>query len=54
MKLTDGHIKKTVGQHNKKNPLQKLKELNAAMKKLGCRNQPEDSGTAYRKIVGRK
>lgn len=54
MKSTDEHIKKTVGQYNNKNPLQKLKELNAAMKKLGCKNRPEDSGTVYRKIVGRK
>ena len=54
MKLQDDQIKKTVGEYTDKNPLQKLKELNAALKKLGYKNEQEDSNTVYRKIVGRR
>ncbi|MFH0729090.1 MAG: hypothetical protein V2B19_22465 [Pseudomonadota bacterium] len=48
----DEHIKKTVGHLKKRNPLEKLKELNAALKKLGCQPEPESASTQYRKIVG--
>lgn len=54
MKPQDNQIKKTVGKYTDKKPLQKLKELNAALKKLGCKNETEDSDTVYRKIVGRR
>lgn len=54
MKPHNDQIKKTVGKYPDKNPLQKLKELNTALKKLGCKNVHDDSGTVYRKIVGRR
>lgn len=54
MKPQDDQIKKTVGKYNEKKPLQKLMELNASLKKLGCKSDPEDTGTVYRKIVGRR
>ena len=52
MKSNNDQIKKSVGMQPEKNPLQKLKELNAALRKLGCKDVPDDSGTIYRKIVG--
>ncbi len=52
MNPQDDQIKKTVGKYADKKPLQKLKELNAALKKLGCKNTYESSDTVYRKIVG--
>ena len=55
MNPSDEHIKKIVGRQQKKNPLKKLKEINAALKKLGCQNsEPGNPGTIYRKIVGRR
>ena len=54
MKPQNDLIKKTVGQYHEKRPLQKLKELNNALKKIGCKNATESSDTVYRKIVGRR
>ena len=54
MKPQNDQIKKTVGKYPDKNPLEKLKEINAALKKLGCINVLNDSDTVYRKIVGRR
>ncbi|MBW1903567.1 MAG: hypothetical protein JRJ20_18365 [Deltaproteobacteria bacterium] len=50
----DKEIRKTVGRHKEQNPLEKLKRINFALKKLGCRFDSEKSSTGYRKIVGRK
>jgi hypothetical protein len=52
MKPSEDNIKKTIGKYPEKSPLQKLKELNEALKKLGCKNEPDRYGTLYRKIVG--
>ena len=52
MKPSEDHIKKTIGRYPEKPPLQKLKELNEALKKLGWKDEPDRSGTIYRKIVG--
>lgn len=54
MKPSEDQIKKIIGRYPKKKALQKLKELNAALKKLGCQSKLENSGTTYRKIVGRR
>ncbi len=54
MKQADDQIKKTIGEYPEKSPLQKLKEINEALKKLGCKNQSEESDRIYRKIVGRR
>jgi len=47
-------IKKTVGREKNRPPLERLQELNDALKKLGCKIAPEDNATEYRKIVGRR
>ncbi|MGD9160278.1 MAG: hypothetical protein PVG39_17820 [Desulfobacteraceae bacterium] len=54
MKSHNDQIKKTVGKSPDKSPLQKLKEINMALKKLGCKNVLDDSETVYRKIVGKR
>jgi hypothetical protein len=54
MNPSENNIKKTVGIQPEKSPLQRLQELNIAIKKLGCKNAPEDSVTIYRKIVGHR
>jgi hypothetical protein len=52
MKSADDQIKKTIGEYPEKSPLQRLKEINEALKKLGCTNKPEESESFYRKIIG--
>ena len=52
MMPSEDYIKKTIGRNPEKPPLQKLKELNEALKKLGCKHEPDRSDTIYRKIVG--
>lgn len=48
------NIRKVVGQHKEQDPLKKLIEINAALKKLGCRFGSESPSTFYKKIVGRR
>lgn len=48
------NIRKTVGRYKEQNALERLKGINAALKKLGCRFDTKKSTTLYRKIVGRK
>ncbi len=47
-------IKKQVGVSKYEPPLEKLKKINQAMKKLGVFSKSVDSSTVYRKIVGKK
>jgi hypothetical protein len=47
-------IRKTVGIYKERDPLKRLKEINTALRKLGCRFSTEKTTTFYRKIVGRK
>ncbi len=47
-------IKKAVGQSKEENPLEKLRKINVALKKLGCRFESERPLITYRKIVGRR
>jgi hypothetical protein len=54
LESNDDQIKKTVGKSTDKNPLQKLKEIKTALRKLGCKNVQDNSETIYRKIVGQK
>ena len=54
MESKNDQIKKTVGKPSDKSPLQKLKEINTALRKLGCKNVQDNSETIYRKIVGQK
>jgi hypothetical protein len=54
MSLSDNETKKTIGEQPEKRPLQRLRELNLALKKLGCQNKPEKTDTVYRKIVGQR
>lgn len=52
--VMDKEIRKTVGRSKQGNPLDKLKKINEALKKLGCCHEPESPTIAYRKIVGRR
>jgi|GEM_PF-2842152 hypothetical protein len=54
MNPSDNEIKKNIGEQPEKRPLQRLQELNMALKKLGCKNKSELTATIYRKIVGHR
>jgi hypothetical protein len=54
IRIMEKNIRKIVGRYKERNPLERLKEINIALKKLGCRFNTEKSVTFYRNIVGRR
>jgi hypothetical protein len=49
----DNFIRKQVGKEKARSPLEKLKQINSSMKKMGCTFRSKEPSSLYRKIVGR-
>ena len=49
----DENIKKQVGRIKNQDYLERLQQINAALKKLGCSFKNDDRATVFKKIVGR-